>query len=170
MPAHTIDNLKQVLRYDPDTGYFFWKSRPSNRVQIGGDAGVLRKDGYIKIGYAGHHYPAHRLAWAFMTGRWPPSRASNLQVEHRDSNKSNNCWSNLALVSVSKNRSNLRDKVRKDNRSGYRGVSRRPDGRWHARITANKKIILLGNYLDLGEAIEARKAAERHYFGPDRQP
>jgi hypothetical protein len=102
-----------------------------------------------------------------MTGAWPPRY---LQIEHRDSNPSNNSWANLFAVPDAKNKQNLNDRLRKDNRSGCRGVSQRPDGRWHARITVDGRTILLGDYIDLEQAVMVRKNAERRYLDHDRLP
>ena len=41
----------------------------------------------------------------------------------------------------------------------------RDRARWCAKITVNKKTIYLGTYERFEEAVEARKAAEKKYFG-----
>jgi hypothetical protein len=165
--SSTLDELKRVFRYDSHTGYFYWRIRAGR----GGDskypgdiAGTLRKDGYIRIGFAGRVYLAHRLAWNFMTGDWPPR---SLDVEHRNADKADNRWANLFAVPRMKNKQNLNDDLRKDNHSGCRGVSLRPEeGKWYACIIVDGRTIWLGRYTDFEQAVAARKAAERRYFGP----
>ena len=166
-----LKEFKKIWWYDPTTGKFYWKINTSGgpgrkRIMYGTVVGTKRKNGYVQLAFGGKRYRANRVVWLFMTGEWPPK---NQQVEHRDSNKSNNRWDNLYLVTGTKNRQNLRDPIRKDNKSGFRGVSLRSDGRWLARITVNKRIINLGIFVDPREAADARKAAELAYFPLDRQ-
>ena len=160
----TLHELKQALRYDPNTGCFYWRIQThgkGRRIYPGTLAGMLRKNGYIQVGFAGQKYRANHLAWFFMTGYWPPRR---LIVEHYNSNKADNRWANLFAVPQAKNQQNLNDGLQKNNRSGCRGVHPLQTGRWHARIAVNKRVILLGVYATLEQAIAARKAAEQQYF------
>lgn len=55
-------------------------------------------------------------------------------------------------------------KPRKDNKSGYPGVSSH-QGKWRVRIQINKnKRLDLGSYVCLNKAIEVKKAAEQKYW------
>ena len=154
----TLERLREVLRYEPETGHFFWLKRLSFRVQIGGKAGSIRPDGYIEIGIDGESYLAHVLAWFYVTGEWPAK-----QVEHKDTVKSNNAWINLREATHGQNVTN--SGVRKNNTSGFKGVSFVKDvGRWHARIMSDGQLHLLG-YFDSPEEAHvayAKKAAELH--------
>ena len=62
------------------------------------------------------------------------------------SDKADNRWANLFLVTNAKNHQNPNDKLRKDNRSTCRGVGARPDGKWRARLVKlpNAVILVLG--------------------------
>ena len=55
-------------------------------------------------------------------------------------------------------------KVRSDNTSGVRGVSKYRD-KWRASITFKKKTYYLGTFTDLEEAIKIRKKAESVLYG-----
>ena len=56
-------------------------------------------------------------------------------------------------------------RVRKDNKSGCKGVYfDRDSGKYRAMITVSKKSISLGRFLDLNDAIAARKSAELLYW------
>jgi HNH endonuclease len=157
-------DLKDVWRYDPETGYFYWKIRARKYGPFPGDrAGALVK-GYIQLTYGGKKLRANRVAWFFMTGSWPPP---DLQVEHRDGDRVNNSWKNLYLVIRQKNSQNLRDKLSKANKSGYRGVSR-VNGTWRAHIGVNGRLIVLGHFKNLLDAAAARKKGEEYYFPYDR--
>jgi HNH endonuclease len=168
-------NLKNIWWYDPDTGFFHWKIRTKGKDGIiwpGDQVGSQTIKGYITLGHRKKLYRANRTAWFFMTGRWPPRE---LQVEHRNSNKADNRWANLGLVTRTKNRQNLNDPLNKKNISGCRGVTfhvgrRNPKyKRWRVAITMNKQQIFLGYFVDLQDAIAARKKAELEYFEVDRQ-
>lgn len=96
------------------------------------------------------------------TGDWPPR---DRDVEHRNRNRADNAWSNLRLATRSQN--NMNTGLRSDNKSGQKGVGRRQDtGRWYARITVDRRVILLGHFDSFDDAVAARRAAERRYFGP----
>ena len=160
------DRLKRALRYDPNTGHFYWKIHAQGRggaIYPGDIAnGVLVKE-YVEIECASRRYKASHLAWFFMTGSWP---SRSLVVEHRNSNKADNRWANLFAVTNAKNLQNPNDGLRKNNRSGCRGVHLLLTGSWHARITVNRRIIPLGTHANLEQAVAARKEAERLYFTP----
>ena len=86
-------------------------------------------------------------------------------VDHINRNPLDNRKENLRFVAATANMINkgLSDK----NKSGYKGVSWRKDSnKWRAQIVVNRKAICLGTFERIEDAIEARKAAEKHYFEP----
>jgi len=93
MTKLSIDELKKLLRYERDTGHFYWKV-DRGRIKAGTRAGAITvsKRGYvmeqIRVNY--HSYLAHRLAWAFMRNEWPEHF-----IDHVDGDSGNNKWSNL---------------------------------------------------------------------------
>src|SRR5690348_8900862 len=97
-PSLSQAHLKELLRYDPETGKFFWLVRARRRSRIGDEAGSDHGQGYIEIGIEGRRYLAHRLAWFYMTGEWPPE-----MVDHKDLCRSNNRWANLRLATHGQN-------------------------------------------------------------------
>jgi hypothetical protein len=60
----------------------------------------------------------------------------------------------------------INNKPMKNSTSGVRGVNKRPDGRWTARISVRGKRIVLGYFDTLEEATAARKEGEKKYFAP----
>jgi len=154
----TQSDLKQALNYDPDTGEFIWKVAKSGR-SCGGKAGSLTDRGYVRIALNGKQYKAHRLAWLYMTGEWP-----NNQIDHIDTIRTNNKWSNLRLANNQENHSN--SPMRKNNTSGYKGVSwSKRDAKWFTTIMVNYKSIYLGAYGTAEEAHDAYVKASNKYFG-----
>lgn len=112
----------------------------------------------------GKMYYAHRLAWLFMKGEWPPD---GLDIDHEDGVRANNKWKNLRLATNGQNNWNTR-KLYKSNTSGKRGVSWETFRQaWIARVTVDGHQINLGVFPKnkLKDAIAARKAGELKYFG-----
>jgi hypothetical protein len=129
----TQEYIKSILRYDPDTGFFTWLVRTGLRVQVGDVAGSIRPDGYININVNREKNYAHRLAFLYMTGSFPPD-----QVDHINGNPSDNSWKNLRSATRNENMRNT--KMQKRNVSGLTGVSR--DYRfniWCVRVRHNGK-------------------------------
>lgn len=156
----TLDELKNVLHYDPKTGNFYWKIK-NNRRNPGDIAGCLM-DGYVSIQHAGIAYRANRLAWWFMTGKLPSPK---LVIEHHDANPANNRWDNLKMVTNAENMRNPNDKLTASNTSGHRGVCWRANrNKWQASIKVNGRLIHRGTFDTIEEAIVARKQAEQLYY------
>ncbi|MGP3789788.1 HNH endonuclease [Pseudomonas sp. B392_1p] len=156
-----IEMLQEFLAYDPGTGLLTWKKRRGQRGRVGQVAGAKTAHGYIGVGIAGvRAVPAHRIAFALMTGSWP-----ELEVDHIDGDRSNNAWANLRLVTTAQNHQNMR-KPRTDNAAGHLGVSFQ-DGRYRAQIQAGGKKRWLGQFATPEEASAAYVAAKRnlHEFG-----
>lgn len=117
-PKITQAQLKEILHYCPETGVFTWIVRLGARGQVGAVAGSEHSKGYIHIIISKVSYKAHRLAWLYMTGEWPPS-----QVDHINETKADNRWENLRPATNQQNCSNK--KARSDNTTGLKGLS------WH---------------------------------------
>jgi hypothetical protein len=114
----TASRVRELLNYDPETGVMTWVVTPGRRTKAGRVAGSLKSDGYVKIGVLGKRYPAHRLAWLYMTGEWPKN-----QIDHMDGKGANNAWNNLRDVPQKVNSQNLR-RCKITNSTGLLGVSR----------------------------------------------
>ena len=88
-------------------------------------------------------------------------------VDHINHNKLDNRKKNIRVCTVQQNLRNLT--LRKDNTSGCTGVTwDKRVQKWFANIRVDKKIISLGYYTDLEEAIQKKKNAEIEYFGEYR--
>ena len=126
-------------------------------MRPGDIAGTLDKKGYRAITIKGRKYPAHQLAWLYMTGEW-----CSLVIDHCDLDPSNNCWSNLRRATKSQNNANR--SLQRNNSCGLKGAS--PDGRrWRATIFKNGRIRHLGIFPTPQEAHAAYVKAARELFG-----
>lgn len=149
----SIDLLLATLRYDANTGRIFWRERDRNLsgVEAGG---VDARHGYRRIVVGGKSVLAHRIALAMSTGAWPE------EVDHINGDRDDNRLCNLREVTRAENMSN-KSRYR-NNRSGCAGVHWHSQHRkWCAAIQKNGRRKTLGVYRDLGDAIRARKAAEK---------
>jgi len=145
----TQQRLKELLEYDPETGRFTWLVSGKRRKAGSHPKRYSGDGGYLRIRIDGRPYRGHHLAWLYMTGDFPPC-----DVDHRDLNRGNNAWRNLRLAPDNLN--NVNNPKRKDNTSGFKGVSWCPARKkWRARIAIDGKTRTLGTY----ETAEAAHAA-----------
>lgn len=139
MKELTCEQVKQVIRYEHETGRFFWLSRTGGTAIEGREAkGTVGVRGYTHIGILGGIYKAHRLAFLFVTGEWPSG-----EVDHINGNKSDNRFSNLRISDRTTNQQNKRT-ANRNNKTGMLGVGAHKTGAWQARIWVNGKNKSLG--------------------------
>ena len=141
------DRLKEKLSYDPETGIFVWKL-PTKKIRVGDVCGTPHNAGYTIIRVDGHQYLAHRLAWFYMTGKFPPKF-----TDHIDGNRLNNKFSNLRLADAQMNVQNTRV-ARRMNKLGILGVYKNRN-KFVARIWENGNYHCLGSYSTTEEAKQA---------------
>jgi len=84
-------------------------------------------------------------------------------VDHIDNNGLNNQRKNLRLVTPQQN--NMNQIMRKNNKSGYKGVYPRINGGFAANIRINRKSIHLGVFNDKIEAAKAYNQKAKELFG-----
>jgi hypothetical protein len=159
-PLPSAEQLRATFRYDPRTGVLYWRRRADARANwnarfAGRRAGTTRR-GRILISVTGFKLlRAHRIIWKMAHGTEPA------QIDHKDGNPGNNRLDNLRAASAVQN---IRNRRVRSGHSGFRGVTRRR-GRWAARISVNRRDILLGLYDDPADAHEAYKRAAHRLFG-----
>lgn len=158
----TQARLKEVLKYDSQTGIFIWLQTRNPRAVKGDRAGCLSK-GYYRIRVDGKYYPAHRLAWLYVTGKMPVD-----EIDHINRIGADNRFDNLREADRTIQMRNLSDR---DSISGYRGVYP-VRGKFAARLGNGIRCIHLGYFEDpelanlIFEESKARYQASLHFMTP----
>lgn len=162
----TSNYLKTILSYCPETGVFTWlvtRRSHAGKVKPGAIATNVSVHGYARIGIDGKRYPAHRLAWLYMYGKWPAN-----QIDHINRNRLDNRITNLREATSAENLQNLSLNVK--NKSGVKGVSwDKERSKWFAKITHKYKQIPLGRFDNIKDAENAYAEAKQrfHTFEPN---
>lgn len=167
--------LNKLLKYNPETGEFFWRQRDISFFKEGKNSAshacnawnaknankpAFTADdshGYRHGRIFGVAYQAHRVAWAVSRGEWPSKF-----IDHINGVKDDNRISNLRLASITDNNRNMRKSRR--NKSGCVGVYlHKNTGKWAASIGCQGKAVHLGYFEKKQDAIATRKRAEIQY-------
>ena len=139
-PLPSVKKIKELLDYDPETGYLTWKS--SHRMRIkGARAGYVDNLGYRVLSCGSRsYYKAHRLIWKLMTGKDPVGT-----IDHKNEDKDDNSWNNLRPANMSQQNWNKKTK-------GYW----RKGKKFQVRIMKHNKVVFNKTFKTEEEAIKAR--------------
>lgn len=171
-PLPSPEVLRQLLRYEPETGKLFWRERgreffPSdwsctvwNKRFPGKEALTAKNNhGYPHGALLGRSITAHRIAWAIFYGEWPAE-----QIDHINNDRADFRIANLRQATNSQNHMNK--PMSSVNSSGFKGVDwSKKDKVWRARIKVKGKQIHLGHFNNVNDAAEAYKAGAAMHHG-----
>jgi hypothetical protein len=149
----TQARLRELLSYDPETGFFTWR-------KSGKRAGKVLK-GYVVLQVCRKRQRAHRLAWFYMYGEWPKH-----QIDHINRIRGDNRLCNLRDVPQSLNQQN-QAKAHKNSSTGVIGVFRYGN-KFRAAIGLSGQTHYLGmfNTVEAGAAAYAAAKRELHQVCP----
>lgn len=163
LPSPT--ELRQLLRYEAETGKLFWLPRDTgtrggryfNTRYAGKEALTGPTKGYLAGSIRDKPAKAHRVAWAIHFGEWP-----NGMIDHINQDRADNRITNLRVVGHIENGRNA--KRHRTNTSGVTGVGWvKNKCRWRAMIKVGGHNHYIGMFLNFEDAVEARRAAEAEY-------
>lgn len=171
MAKHDItqSEARRLFSYCHDSGELTWAPRPRsdfksiqafrawNTKYAHKVAGTIRGDGYVIARINGVNTCLHRVVWTFVNGS-----PGDMDIDHIDRNPSNNRIGNLRLASRQQNIANSR--LRKNNSSNAKGVTRSRGGRWVASIHISGSLRYIGTYDTVTEASDAYMRAARSAF------
>lgn len=155
----TLQRLRKLLLYYPNTGHFIHLEDRKGGARAGDLAGwqnTARGQKRIKISVDGRTYMAHRLAYFYMTSKWPTA-----DIDHRNGDGFDNRWSNLRAATRSQNNAN-----RPTAANVYRDSDpslQKP--KWRARIKKDGVTVYLGGFATRRQAVAAYREAKRYLFG-----
>ncbi len=168
-----VSYLHECFIYDEVAGVLTWRSRPLTHFKslrscaawnarfAGKPAGGLNK-GYVRVEINGKPVGCHSIIWAMSYGDYPDGL-----IDHVNGNRSDNRLTNLRVTDYVGNAKNQR--TPKNNTSGAIGVHWNEQiGKWMSSIRVSNKLLHLGCFQDIDEAITVRKRAEVIYgFHPN---
>jgi hypothetical protein len=158
--------IRQLIRYEPDTGKVFWKKRDVslfkssrscrswNTRYAGKEIMNIDGKGYNSVFIMGEQYRVHRLIWLLVYGHFPKI------IDHINGDKLDNRLENLKEVTQQENLMNQRRSSK--NTSGVTGVYfNKKRGLWCAQMKFNGETYHLGSSKNKEEVIEMRKKEEQ---------
>ncbi|PZQ77959.1 MAG: HNH endonuclease [Variovorax paradoxus] len=154
MTVLTVERLRELLHYDPETGVFTWTLQPRRRALPRGNVAGTVQRGRVQIIIDQKSYRAHRLAWLYMKGEWPSN-----EIDHIDGNGLNNKFGNLRDVSTKVNQQNKR-RPKAGTHLGVQGVNK-VYRRFRAKLHVEGRSLHLGYFSTPEEAHAAYVCAKR---------
>lgn len=186
----SVDRLREIIDYDPETGKMVWRERPEEHFPEGkptpakraamwngkyaGKPALTSADprGYFRGAISGLNVYAHRVAVALGAGDWPDG-----EVDHINRDKADNRLKNLRVVSHAENRRNTPNfdaaLMKRLNEAAQEllsdtetydfkiaGIRRQSKTTWSARIKKDGTERHLGTFRCFGEALLARLEAQ----------
>lgn len=160
----TIERLKQLLDYHPESGMFRHKT---GNARFGSVAGKINEKGHRRIMIDTKLWYAHRLAWMYVHGAYPIGI-----IDHLNGDPDDNRIANLREVESWENSANIR-RHHAATQSGMVGVTPNGNG-WMAQISHRSQVFYLGTYPTKEEAhskfIEARKILRGEFHAGRADP
>ena len=151
----TIERLREVLEYDPDSGVFIQKVATGHRSYVGNQVGRPGPGGRTVITIDKKAYYATHLAWLWVKSEWPPS---DIRLVYKGEPGPAVRFADIEPTSQAA--LSASNKINTLNKSGIKGVSwSKTSGRWVAMITRDGRQHYLGKFATKEEAAAAYQHA-----------
>jgi hypothetical protein len=152
-----ITHAEVLELYDYKNGQLFWKKSTNKKVKIGAKAGGdgINSDGRKSISVNGKRYLASRVIFLHQNGYLPA------MIDHINGIKTDNRIENLRPATSVQNNQNA--KIRKDNKSRFKGVSFKKN-KWYVQLRINGQKRSFGYYDDIELAdLVAQEARDKYH-------
>lgn len=155
----SVERLRELFDYEPDTGVLRWRVSPARNVKAGDEAGTILKGcrtSYHTTRITGVLYLNHVLVWTIVKGEWP-----DRDLDHIDGDGLNYRIENLREATASQNQHNTHG-AQRGSSSSFKGVSwHKFVGKWCAQIRCGEQEVLAGRRrkIHLGLYTDERTAA-----------
>ena len=152
----SIDELRRIFTYDPETGALVWKQRDDvgaawNARHAGQPAfRTVHSEGYLTGNIWRRKYYAHRVAFAMHHGRWPAGL-----IDHINGDRTDNRATNLREVGLSENAKNRRAGLKQSGHAGIWWIEGAQ--RWRVVHRHGGRRYNVGSFATLDEAIDAMR-------------
>ena len=120
----SVERLRQIFTCDGEAG-ILRRIKPRKNASLG----TVSSSGYRQSIVDGRLFHVPHIIWAMTTGKWPVD-----DLDHIDGCRTNDRMSNLREATRAQNCAN--QPVRKNNTSGFKGVSKHGRG-WRFSVTHN---------------------------------
>jgi hypothetical protein len=151
----TADELRFLLFYCPETGKWRWRISCGTK-KAGTQAGSIDA-GRVKIRIRQKNYFSARLAFFYMTGRWPIQF-----VDHKNRRTDDDRWCNLREATSAQNQANSKHRKKLGHKGATRPQFRR---KYRARIIVGGIEHHLGMFNTPQAAHTAYMHAAKKHFG-----
>jgi len=143
--------FNNAFRYDPDTGFLYWKSSATNSVHVGDRAGSKTVNIYRTVMIFNKAYFEHRVIWFLYYKKWPSKH-----IDHINGIRDDNRICNLREVTDRENNQNLG--CHREGRSVGTFQSKyysKRYSKWYAKLKIHKVSYPLGPFETEEEAASA---------------
>ena len=153
----TQELVKKLFNYKQ--GKLYWLKPNHGKINVGDEAGWFNKvSGYYQIFINGRCYYRHRIIWLYYNGYLPRF------IDHKYGKEIGDYLWNLRPCDRFQNMAN--SKLRKNNKSGYKGIKwNEKANTWTAQLRYKKTLHYIGTFNDLGEAIKSISSKREELHG-----
>lgn len=150
----SYEELHKLFYYKD--GNLYNKTQRTNRVKIDSIVGYKDSANYLITRINNKVYKIHRLIYKMFNKYWDMN--TSLVIDHKDTNKQNNCIDNLRLITQKQNSTNI-------NARGY--IYEKETNKYKAYIGVDGKLLNLGRFNTEEEAKDTYLKAKEKYHKID---